>query len=168
MPEKLHVALTKCFYCGEDDRILLATKYHHTKDGMQPVKDLQPLHNKIIDMEPCRKCADWMEQGIILLGIDSAKSEPNWNKPPAPNAITGKQEHWLPNPWRSGTFSVVKEEAFRRMVPDKAMQEFALKRRFMFMEEEAMVMMGIIPAEGEKPDEGKVQPDGGVQEEVSG
>lgn len=150
MPEKSHVALTKCFYCGEGDRILLATRY--TLKG-EPVKDLQPLHNKIVDMEPCRKCADWMEQGIILLGIDAAKSEPNWNKPPEPNYVTGEQERWMPNPWRSGAFSVIREEAFKRIIPEE-FHEHALKHRFMFIEHEAMVMMGIIQPEGEEPPDG--------------
>lgn len=149
MTERQHVALTKCFYCLEPDRILLATRYYETKKGMQPTKDLAPFDRKVIDMDPCQKCADWMKKGIILIGIDSAKSEPNWNEPPTLNE---DRERWMPNPWRSGGWSVIKEEAFKRLVEDPKMREFALKRRFMFMEHEAMVMTGIIPAEGEKPD----------------
>jgi hypothetical protein len=144
MSEKAHVALTKCFYCGEGDKILLATRYQRTESGMEPVKDLAPAHGKVIDMEPCHNCEDWMTQGIILIGIDSAKSDPGWNEPPNINA---EREHWMPNPWRAGGFAVLKDEAFCRLF-GKEFQKFALKHRYMFMEQEAMVLLGIL-----KPDE---------------
>ena len=143
MPKKEHVALTRCFYCLEGDRILLAKTYTH--EG-EPVKDLKPFNNKVLDMDPCQKCADWMKKGIILIGIDNAKSDPDWNTPPNLNE---DRKNWLPNPWRSGAFSVIKEEPFKRLFPEE-FHKFALERRFMFMEHEAMVMTGIIPAEGEE------------------
>jgi hypothetical protein len=164
MDERSHVALTKCFYCGEGDRILLATKYYRTKSGMQPVKDLAPADGKVLDMEPCQKCTDWMKQGIILIGIDSAKSEPGWNEPPNLNE---ERKNWMPNPWRTGAWSVIKEEAFDRLPlqgPEaEQIREFAKKKRFMFLEHQVMVMLGIVK---EGPDEGEMQQDGGVQEEV--
>lgn len=133
MPKKEHVALTRCFYCCEPDRILLATRYNQKGE---PVRDLGPAHDKIIDMEPCQKCQDWMEKGIILIGIEEAKSEPGWNKPT-------KLKRWMPNPHRSGAFAVIKKEAFDRMFPDE-FHEFAHKFRFMFIEHEAMEKLGII------------------------
>jgi hypothetical protein len=154
MGERQHVALTKCFYCLKDDRILLATKYRETKDGMQPIKDLGPANGKVIDLEPCQECAKWMKQGIILIGIDSAKSDPGWER------------EQMPNPWRAGGWSVIKDEAFKRIFTGEEVTEFALKHRFMFIEQEVMEKLGIIPAKGEEEDEGEVQPDGGVQEEV--
>lgn len=146
MAKKEHVALTKCFYCLEGDKILLAKTYRRTKDGMEPRHDLKPLDGKVVDMDPCPKCADWMEQGIILIGIDEAKSDPGWNEPPNINA---ERENWMPNPWRAGGFAVMKDEAFCRLF-GKEFQKFALKYRYMFMEQKAMVLLGIIPPEGEK------------------
>jgi hypothetical protein len=129
--EKQHVALTICFYCGESDRILLATKYNRQRDGsISPVHDLAPMDHKVIDMEPCAKCAEYMKQGIILIGIDEKLSNPGWNKGP------------IPDPWRTGHFFVVKEEAFKRVFEGKA-AEFALKHRFMLIDKEAIKETGL-------------------------
>lgn len=128
--KKEHIALTRCFYCNEPDRILLATRYH--SDG-EPVRDLAPLHNKVVDMEPCKKCADLMKQGIILLGIDSKLSEPGWEK------------EKLPNPWRTGAVVVVKEEAFDRIFVGDGFKKFAHKHRFMFTEHEVLEKLGMLP-----------------------
>jgi len=144
MPDKEHVALTHCYYCGEADKILLASKYQQTKNGMEPVKDLAPFNGKVIDMEPCRKCQDWMKQGIILIGIDDEKSEPNWNKAPE-----DKNPNWMPDPYRSGAFAVMKEEAFTRLFGgNEIFVDHAIKHRFMFVEHEVMVRTGIVKEEG--------------------
>ena len=139
MPEKEHVALTKCYFCGESDKILLAKTYNRTKNGMEPVHDLKPFHGKVVDMEPCQKCADYMKQGIILIGIDEAKSTPGWNK------------EKIPNPYRTGPFLVVKEEAIdhfplRGKGADN-IRGFAKKYRFMFVEHEVLEKLGILPKE---------------------
>ena len=123
---KVGVALTKCYFCGEDDRIVLnstLTEHHASK--------VEQAHGKVIDMEPCAKCQEWMKQGIILLTIDPAKSDPDWNRKP------------LPNPYRTGGFTVIKEEALKRILPP-TMAQWAIKHRFMFIEHEAAEKLGII------------------------
>lgn len=135
MHKKEHVALTHCFYCQEADKILLACTYN---EKGEPLKDLGSFNHCVIDMEPCQKCADWMKKGIILIGIDISKSKPGWEK------------EKMPNPWRAGGWAVIKDEALQRIVLDKRTQEFALKHRFMFIEQKAMVKMGIVQ---EKEDE---------------
>lgn len=133
MTDSKHVALTKCFFCGKDDRILLCTGYTHSG---RPVRDLSEANGKVIDMEPCNECKGYMQQGIILIGIVSAMSEPNWNKP-----------NQIPNPYRSGQFAVIKEEAMRRIF-EGAILDFALKHRWMFAEAQALIELGICqPAE---------------------
>ncbi|MBC8321227.1 MAG: hypothetical protein H8E34_10940 [Bacteroidetes bacterium] len=72
-----HVALTKCFVCNESSDILLATKYYHTKDGEEPVKDLSDYDGKVITKEPCQKCKDLMKQGIILISAKDGESGDN-------------------------------------------------------------------------------------------
>lgn len=130
-----HVALTRCYFCGEPDKILLATKYYHTKSGMQPIHSLKPMHDKVIDMEPCSKCQEWMKQGIILLTIDEIKSDEGWNKQP------------IPNPYRTGGFSVIRDEAFARMMPPGEIREFALRKRFMFIDQEVAEKIGLTAME---------------------
>ena len=84
---KSNVALTKCYICGKDDVILLATRYN--KKG-EPVQDLTPFHGKAINTEPCYKCREYMEQGIILISVrDDSEKE---------------------NPYRTGGWCVIKEE----------------------------------------------------------
>ena len=98
-----------------------------------------------------------LELTVLLIGIDDAKSEPNWFK------------ERIPNPYRTGAWSVIKEEAFDRLPlcgPEAdRIKEFAKKQRFMFVEHQVLVNLGIVK---EKPDEGEMQQSGGVPEEVPG
>jgi hypothetical protein len=124
------VALTHCFFCGEADRILLD----------RSLGDISEAHGKALDMEPCAKCQKWMDEGVILLGIVPEKSEPGWN------------EKALPNPYRSGGFAVVKEEAVRRMFNDEGgAVTFALKHRWVFIDHKAGVMTGVWPEPKDAP-----------------
>ena len=128
--EKSHVALTKCYFCGGDNEIIL-----HKRLG-----DVSMYHQKVVNMNPCNKCVEYMKQGIILIEIDEKKSAQGWNK------------ESMPNPYRSGEFAVIKEEAFKRIVVGEGSEKilkFALENRWMFMEGEAMRMVGIIRGEGE-------------------
>ncbi len=155
---KDHVALTNCFYCGEGSTILLATTYR----GNEPVHDMKPFHNKVLDMEPCSKCKGYMKQGIILITIDEKKSEKDWNQDPNHGKCpecngyhrfpkcrkcggTGRS-FFMPNPYRSGGWFVVTEDAMKRMLSnakDKDMLDWCLKHRFMFIEHEAATLFGL-------------------------
>jgi len=139
MTEKSHVALTRCFYCGEPYKILLAT--HYNQKG-EPIRDLKPADGKVVDMDPCQECQGWMKQGIVLIGIEEAKCAPGWNKPKP------DEKNWMPDPWRSGAFSVLREEAFVRIFPPE-FHKFALEHRWMFIEHEAMVRLGFVEEEEE-------------------
>lgn len=146
-----HVALTRCYFCGEGSTILLATRYTGQGRDMRPVHSLKPLHDKVIDMEPCSKCAGYMKQGIIILTIDESLSEPGWEKP---EPIRYKESSWgpektrpgIPNPYRTGGFFVVTEDCIRRMIDDKALREQTLKCRFLFVEHKAAKAMGLYEA----------------------
>ena len=63
---KEHVAMTRCFYCGQPDRILLATRYNMRGE---PLADLSEANGRAVDMEPCPKCKELMGKGIILVGV---------------------------------------------------------------------------------------------------
>lgn len=54
----LGVALTKCFFCNKDDAIILNTKL--TPFFANRVKE---AHGKVISMDPCNKCRDFMKMG---------------------------------------------------------------------------------------------------------
>ena len=88
------------------------------------------MHGKVIDMTPCNKCTDLMKQGIILITIDPDKSEPGWNRAS------------MPNPYRTGGWFVVRDEAVERFAPSE-LAEWAKKHRFMFIEHQAAERVGL-------------------------
>lgn len=125
----LEVALTRCFLCGGGNEIFLNTKL--TKHAAERVKK---LHGKVIDVKPCPTCGEWMKKGIILLTFDESKSDKDWDK------------QSVPNPYRTGGFFVVKEEALARLgLPEKIM-EFAKRRRWLFVEHQAAARLGLFEA----------------------
>src|SRR5690349_11407051 len=120
----IEVALTRCFFCGEPDRIVMNTRL-----TPKSAENVRAAHEKVIDLEPCAKCAEFMQQGVILLPFDPAKSENGWEKDP------------IPNPYRTGGFYVVKDEAVRRIFTGEPC-EWALKSRWIFIEKEAADRIG--------------------------
>ena len=130
-PNILGVALTKCFYCLEGDKILLnKTLTPHM------ASKVEKMNGCVLDMEPCPKCAEYMKQGIIFITIDDDKSEQDWNKPHP------GEDHFIPNPYRTGGFAVIKEDAEARFMP-KEMTDFAIKHRYMFIEDAAAKKIGM-------------------------
>ena len=128
--EKFEVALTKCFYCGEANETILSKRLS------KPIaKQVKEMDGKVVSMTPCTKCEGYMKQGVILITIDPAKSDPNWYDP-------GKGK--MPNPFRSGGFFVVRDRAVKEMLADEPeLVEWAIKYRWMFIEHEAAAMVGL-------------------------
>lgn len=128
--EGKHVALTHCFFCGEGNEIIL-----HRRLG-----DVSEMHGKVVNMHPCSKCEGYMKQGIILIGIDDAKSGAGWNRP----REGVDPDNWMPNPYRTGAFCVIKEEALDRIFNDPGHNAWAKKSRWIFVEHEVLVRLGAI------------------------
>jgi hypothetical protein len=122
------VALTKCYFCGEANEILLNRRLGRSKAIVE-------ADGKVIDMRPCAKCEKYMHQGIILITIDSSRSDPGWDKP--------DKEHWMPNPYRTGGFFVVTESFVQRVLQPKAIADYAIDKRWMFIEDEAARALGL-------------------------
>ena len=125
--KKANAALTKCYFCLKDFQILLARKY--TQQG-EPLTDLAPLNGKVIDMSPCNECSDHMKQGVVLLSIDNSKSDKDWHR------------QKMPNPYRTGGYFVLKDEAIKRIFSEK-MSTWAIKHRWIFAEHEACERLGL-------------------------
>lgn len=117
------IALTKCYFCGEGDTILISTR--------QTNKHVDEADGKVIDMIPCSKCRSYMEQGVIIIAIDESKSGPDWFK------------QKMPNPYRTGGWWVVTDEAIARIIHPKEMADWAIEHRWMFAADEACRMMGL-------------------------
>lgn len=116
-----HVALTKCYFCGEGNEIIL-----HKRLG-----DVSKYHNMVTSMRPCPKCAEFMKQGIIMMTVDDSKSEPNWHQAN------------IPNPHRTGGFFVVREAFIERVFKPKELTDSVLKHRFTFIEHSAAEALGL-------------------------
>ena len=81
MNDKSHVCMEQCYYCGQEKGVLLDTR----------LKETLPKAGGVFNNVPCDKCQEWMKQGVILISVkDGEEGE---------------------NPYRTGGFCVVKEDA---------------------------------------------------------
>jgi hypothetical protein len=120
-------ALTKCYFCNEASTILIH------KRG----KSLKELDGKVVNMEPCPKCIEYMKLGVILITIDDAKS----GAPSSPDFHWSKEK--MPNPYRTGGFFVVSEDFIKRVFNPPELVAQVLKHRFSFIEHEAAEKLGL-------------------------
>ncbi len=88
----LNPAIPKCFVCGKDkNKILLLGA---------GCKEEAPK-NQCFDKEPCDKCQEYMKNGTILISVRDGEDNVN-------------------NPYRTGGWCVVKNEAMKKIVNDYA------------------------------------------------
>lgn len=126
--DNLAVSMTNCFYCLKPFQIVMNTKL--TKAEAMKVRG---LHGLVLDRTPCPECTKWMNEGIILIGIVPEKCDDNWWVPPVDPE---DRERWLPNPYRSGHWLVVKDCFIEETIEDEDMVKGILRSRFAFMDEE--------------------------------
>lgn len=138
----LGVALTKCYFCGGDNSILLNKILVPEMKGK-----VESCHGKIVDMTPCPSCEKMMKMGVILITFDPEKSEPGWNRP-SPHATEEERRRFMPNPYRTGGFFVVRDEFIQRVFQPDEIAGWALKNRWMFIEHEAAVRMNLFGSKG--------------------
>jgi len=133
MNDKSHVGMARCFYCGEPDKIILDRR----------LKASLPRDCGVIDMDPCNKCAEYMKQGIILIGVVSSLECKNINRDYEEWKRGSRKAPFIPNPHRSGAFAVVRAEAFERGMEAGPNRDNILKHRWTFMDMETWARMGI-------------------------
>lgn len=105
--------------CLEDKNEIIL--FGHLRD------DQKAPMRAITTKEPCDKCVGYMQQGVILITVrDGEKGD---------------------NPYRTGGFFVVKEEAVKKMMPN-------FKGRVAFVEDSLAQSIGLISNE-EDADEAK-------------
>ena len=121
MDEKSHVGIS-CFFCGETIGVLLDKR----------LKKSLPNTPIVINMEPCDKCKKFMEQGIILISIKDSTTAEEMGK-------GGK----LPNPYKTGEWCVVKDDAGFWEIVDSDLSAYAKRHRFMFLTDESWDKLGL-------------------------
>ena len=100
-------SLHQCFFCGEPKGVLLF--------GRRGIEDAEAPREVCIDREPCDKCKGFMEQGIILIGVDADKT-------------TDEK-----NPYRDGNWCVVTEDFISRAISTPVMRFDIMERRCAFL-----------------------------------
>lgn len=120
MEELSHVGMTNCYFCGQGKDILLD----------KSLRKSLPRFVGVVDMEPCNECKGWMEKGVVIISIsDNTTDEEMKNNPPTP--------------YRTGGWTVLKDEAIEKMPIPKEMKEWALKHRFLYLTDAVWDHFGI-------------------------
>ncbi len=110
-------AIPVCFFCGKDkNEIVLPGRI----GGHQ---DLEAPKHAVWNKEPCDECKGWMAQGVILISVRDGESGDN--------------------PYRTGRWVVVTDEALKRVIKPGPLLENALKNRMAFMPDEAWERSGL-------------------------
>lgn len=120
-------SLELCFFCGEAKGVVL---FGMIKSRV--AADPEAPREVCLDKEPCDKCKGFMEQGIILIGCDEAKSEDDPH-----------------NPYRDGNWCVVTEDYIRRTFHTD-MAEDLCRKRAGFVGSEAWKLMGLPVPRGDR------------------
>jgi len=108
-------SITKCFLCGEDkNELVLFGKLKGDAEAPRSV---------VLDKEPCDKCKEYMQKGIILISVDEFKSK-------------GDTE----NPYRSGGWVVVKDDVIKRAIAEP---DDVLKERVAFITDDVWDQLGL-------------------------
>lgn len=109
-------AVTQCFVCMKDVGVALFGRMRN---------DREAPHRVCLDEEPCDECKKYMEKGIILISVDEKKTEDSQN------------------PWRTGGWVVVTEDAIRRIVKEQELADHICIRRMAFVPDEAWDVLGL-------------------------
>ena len=115
-------AIPKCFFCGEHKNEIII--FGKLKGDAEAPRDF------VLDHAPCDTCKDYMDKGVILISVRDGEEGDN--------------------PYRTGGWVVVTDEAIPRFVTNEAICEETLKKRIAFVPDEAWDMLGL-PARREVP-----------------
>lgn len=112
--------MVSCFICGQDTGELAL---------LGRLKgDAQAPHRASLDRAPCEKCKEHMAKGIILISVRDGESGDN--------------------PYRTGGWAVVKEEAVKRIAPPGLVDDIC-RHRMAFVPDAAWDSLGL-PREKDK------------------
>ena len=114
MNNKSYVGMSTCFFCGEPKEILLDRR----------LKDSLP-QEACYNHEPCDKCQEYMNLGIIVISVRDGESGNN--------------------PYRTGGWWVVKEDAIMNMIndSDEKLKRGIAEKRVVFLEDSVCEIIGL-------------------------
>jgi hypothetical protein len=108
-------AIPLCFFCNESkNEVILAGRL---KD------DAEAPRAAVWDRNPCDKCAGYMKQGVILISVKVGESGDN--------------------PYRTGGWVVLKDEAVTRIITTADVRDDILKKRIAFVPDNVWDAVGL-------------------------
>jgi len=134
----LNPAIPRCYLCGKEKNEIILPGVMRGKDG----KDIEAPKGMVWDREPCDECKDWMKQGVILISVKDGEE-----RPMGP-LRAGEQRVIEDNPYRTGGWCVLRDEAVKRIFTGEAVDDL-IKKRVGFVEDEVWNMVGL-PRSGEE------------------
>ncbi len=105
-----------CYVCGENTGEIALL-------GMLP-EDKEAPRRGTLTKEPCDECCKWMDKGVILIS-------------------TRNGEAGVDNPYRTGCWCVVKDDAVSRMLSNATLLKEILEKRVAFIEDEVWDKLGL-------------------------
>ncbi len=136
MTEKSHVGMARCFFCLKEDRILLERRIDPATGQL---RQTLPRDCGVVDMSPCHECEAYMKQGILLISVRSGELD----------QIAKHFRPFIPNPFRTGGWCVVKQEAIERIVENAELRADILRHRWTFVEDDVWNAIGLPRGEAE-------------------
>ena len=142
MTEKSHVGMARCFFCGKEDQILLETRFDPATGHL---RQTLPRDCGVVNMIPCHECEGYMKQGILLMSVRAGEMNVV-EKERYDHEIAMKGERhprpFIPNPFRTGGWCVVKQEAVERMLVEPLLSQ-VLRCRWCFVEDDVWNAVGL-------------------------
>lgn len=114
-----------CFLCNEPKNEVVLFGHIKKKNawGAIPGTDEPAPHNMVLNKEPCDTCRGYMDQGIILISVRDGESGDN--------------------PYRTGGWVVVREEAVERFMEPGDLLDRTKEGRVAFLEDKVWDYLGL-------------------------
>lgn len=141
--DKMAFSIPKCFFCRKDKNEIVM----NTTLSAGIADKVAEMHGKIVDMSPCQECRGWMDRGIILISVKDGEkmAEEGWS--PDPTKGPAGMVPPIPNPYRTGGWTVITEDGFIRtmegMKADQHCIQAGLRHRWMFVEDTVWCAIGL-------------------------
>lgn len=104
-----------CFYCNESMGVVLLGKLKG---------DVEAPRQGVFDHTPCDTCKERMEMGVLLISVRDGDENKD-------------------NPYRTGGWVIIKDEAIRRMIETEELVNSIIKRRVSFVPDAVWDLLGI-------------------------
>jgi len=142
----LNPSLMICFFCNKESSGVALLGNNGGKEAPRQA---------IYDMTPCHECKDLMNQGILLISVRNGEMEKaerdrelaiaQYERESSGKYRGWKNKHpfnWMPNPYRTGGWAVITEEAFAGVFNGPVVDQI-VEMRWSFVPDEVWDAVGL-------------------------